>query len=331
MTGDESSSSTADQPQNPKVAIPLPSFATVYLEMAYSPHGAAATKDDQPWNVVANGTGFFYRAADGQVFILTARHNLTGKHWETGEFLSKSVSPTHLRVLLRNGKLMNGGMPMPYTVNSPGVASTQFRFAQYQMPLVDAEDKPTWLEHPSLGPRMDAAAIPFNNPDPDNIDLVPLEGTESSTREDAKLWVTQDVSIPGYPFGLHSGPALPLWIRGSVASEPQFFYDHRGDSIPAFLVDARTRKGSSGSPVVLIRLPGSLMPIAGGALQYVMGTHSRLLGVYTGRISDDSDLGFVWHIQEAMQICQQSANAPLATEITTWGMPPLLGGATSEG
>ncbi|MGV7254593.1 trypsin-like peptidase domain-containing protein [Mycobacterium kansasii] len=329
MTGSElPRPEPSGQAQNPTLTIPHASFATLFLEMVYCPHGAAATKDDEPWTVVATGTGFFYRNEKGQDFILTARHNLTGKHWETGEFLSRSVSPTHVRFLLRSGKLVNGGIPIPFEMKSPGVATTQMLFKQYQLPLVDDDENPTWLDHPDYGSRMDVAAIPFENPTPKDIDIIALEAGNEPADTDANIPVTQEISIPGYPFGLHSGPALPLWIRGFVASEPRFFHEHNGDTIPAFLVDARTRKGSSGSPAVLLRLPGSLILNAGGPLQYSLGAKSRLLGVYTGRISDESDLGFVWHIREVATMCRTTSAEPaVATDITTWGKPPTLGQA----
>ncbi len=301
----------------PRYTIPIPeaAFRTLYLEMVFSPNGAETTATDTPINLLATGTGFFYRA-NVQDFILTARHNLTGRHWETNEFLSQnySVAPTHLRVTLREAP-----PPQGYST-TPGSAAIQIRLKQYLVPLIDAEWKPVWREHPDYGADMDVAAVPFKNPEPDKIQALPWE-PQPEDGAASKLWVTQDLSIAGYPFRLTSGPGLPLWIRGTVASEPAFYYAHREKNLPLFLIDARTRSGQSGSPVILFRLPNSPIPSDDGTFRYSLGTYTRLLGVYTGRISKDSDLGFVWHISEAAKTCQMDkpdTKAPTAVEV-----PPL--------
>ncbi|VBA60547.1 hypothetical protein LAUMK191_05575 [Mycobacterium attenuatum] len=295
-----------------RIEVPSESFRTVFLELIFSPSGGEpVSSDDERLKVLATGTGFFYRV-DGQDFILTARHNVTGRHWETNEFLCKdyAVGPTHLRIALR------GSPPAEGWSTTLGSASMLIPFTRYLIPLIDDAWKPLWLEHPEYGPAMDVAAIAFNNPDADHFLIVgwaPQNDDDDAVA--SKLWVTQDVSIVGYPFGLVSGPALPLWIRGTIASEPAFNYKHREQTLPAFLVDARTRQGQSGSPVVLFRLPSTPVPSNDGRFRWTLGTYSRLLGVYTGRLSKDSDLGLVWHIQEVANVCrkgvQPSAASPL--------------------
>ncbi|WP_131816335.1 S1 family peptidase [Mycolicibacterium porcinum] len=293
----------------PNVGIPIPedSFRTLFMEMVFSPKGADTDVDDSPTTVLATGTGFFYRV-DGETFIMTARHNVTGRHPETNEFLSKahSVEPTHLRVRVRRAPTGRG-----YST-APGSARFQVPFREYLIPLIDDAWKPIWLEHPEYGPKMDVVAVPYKNPHHDEMLVLPWD--EQQSADLTKLWVTQDVSIVGYPFGLESGPSLPLWIRGTIASEPVLQYRHADQYLPLFLVDARTRSGQSGSPVLLFQLPGSPLPPENGQFRYALGTYSRLLGVYTGRISDESDLGFVWHMSEAAKICtrgSESTEAPV--------------------
>ncbi|CDM76138.1 trypsin-like peptidase domain-containing protein [Mycobacterium marinum] len=290
---------TAIGPNAFRVEVPVASFRTVFLEMVFSPKGPDTVSTGEPLNVLGTGTGFFYRV-NGQDFILTARHNVTGHHWETNEFLCQnySVEPTHLRISLR------GAPPPEGYSTTPGSTRLLIPFGQCLIPLIDDEWNPTWLEHPEYGPLIDVAAVKFTNPDPDHLTVVAWEPQEDEGAE-SKLWVTQDISIAGYPFGLTSGPALPLWIRATVASEPGLTYYHRNRSLPAFLVDARTRKGQSGSPAILFRLPSTPIPSDDGVFRYTLGTHSRLLGVYTGRVHPkESDLGFVWHIKEAEDICR---------------------------
>jgi hypothetical protein len=58
--------------------IPRDSLRTVFLEMIFSPNGPDAQIDDKYAVVRGTGTGFLYRE-QGKTFIITARHNLTGR------------------------------------------------------------------------------------------------------------------------------------------------------------------------------------------------------------------------------------------------------------
>jgi hypothetical protein len=57
-------------------------------------------------------------------------------------------------------------------------------------------------------------------------------------------------------------------------------------------VDCRTRPGQSGSAVIAFRGGGSVA-VKGGTAMYG-GSVWRFLGIYSGRISDQSDIGMVW-------------------------------------
>ena len=103
-------------------------------------------------------------------------------------------------------------------------------------------------------------------------------------------------AIVGYPYGLNDNN-LPMWVSGTIASEPEFLYrTEDDDQIPIILVDARTREGQSGSPVLLFRYPGEVVAKQDRSVGIVGATQSKLLGFYTGRIPRDSDLGAVWRI-----------------------------------
>jgi hypothetical protein len=104
------------------------------------------------------------------------------------------------------------------------------------------------------------------------------------------------VSIIGFPFGLSTAGAWPIWKTGHIASDPDLDYDDR----PAFLIDATTRAGMSGSPVVLRSYGGyasskAHMVIGGGP-----GT--RFLGVYSGRIHNQAEIGRVWRPSSIKEI-----------------------------
>ena len=96
------------------------------------------------------------------------------------------------------------------------------------------------------------------------------------------------VSIIGFPYGLATAGAWPIWKTGHIASDPDLDYDGR----PAFLIDATTRGGMSGSPVVL-RLSGGYNTKNGKQI-LAGGIATKFLGVYSGRIHADAEIGMVW-------------------------------------
>lgn len=78
----------------------------------------------------------------------------------------------------------------------------------------------------------------------------------------------------------------------SVASEPELGITKNGVQLPIFLVDAKTRSDQSGSPVFYhnnngFRRNGNRLSLFGGPVSFNVG-------IYSGRINRDSDLGYVW-------------------------------------
>ena len=111
-----------------------------------------------------------------------------------------------------------------------------------------------------------------------------------------------DVFVIGYPMGLSGGGSvLPLYKRGSIATEP--LVNHNG--LPRLLIDCRTDKGMSGSPVVF-RRSGPWSPNGKLDDETHFETVENFLGVYAGRLIDPtangdakesdriSEIGVVW-------------------------------------
>lgn len=96
--------------------------------------------------------------------------------------------------------------------------------------------------------------------------------------------------------GSRGGGAFAIWTRGFIASEPEVDLN----DLPVFLIDARTRPGQSGSPVIAYSGAGA-NPMADGSLAFG-GPVTNLLGVYSGRINEQSDLGRVWKAQAVRDI-----------------------------
>ena len=111
----------------------------------------------------------------------------------------------------------------------------------------------------------------------------------SLAHTDLKIEPAMTVSIIGYPFGLHSD-RWPIWKTGHIATNPDLNFEGK----PAFLIDATTRPGMSGSPVV-VRMWGAYLDNAGN---YNIGCGAtRFLGVYSGTIYETSEIGRVWRPQ----------------------------------
>ena len=52
------------------------------------------------------------------------------------------------------------------------------------------------------------------------------------------------------------------------------------------------------------RPPGTYLTANNGSLRRTVFPDSDILGVYSGRTSDESDLGFVWAMDEVDEICR---------------------------
>lgn len=105
--------------------------------------------------------------------------------------------------------------------------------------------------------------------------------------------VAAEVFILGYPKGLTMQGVMPIWKRGSIASEPLYSVMN---GTPAFFVDAFTRDGMSGSPVLYF---GDEITNISGRPSDERRDQSWLIGVYAGREGVtreeiDMALGRVW-------------------------------------
>jgi hypothetical protein len=210
-------------------------------------------------------------------YLITNRHVFTGRDNNTREVLDKdALTPDRIYVW--------------FTATRPHVHSLRWQGGFYD--LYDDEKRARWFEHPTHGAAVDVVAIALPAPAIPDIRYNPydLDVPEGQSRPR----VTTDVQVVGFPFGRASvGDALngpvALWTRGTIASEPEVDYD----GLPRILVDARTRYGQSGSPV--------LIDGRGEGLKFQM-EWANLLGVYSGRINKESDLGVVWRLSAIREI-----------------------------
>jgi len=159
-------------------------------------------------------------------------------------------------------------------------------------PLYD-NSTPRWYEH-SNGRSVDVVALPLRNTPPD-VELYPMDLALADV--DIRPHPGIPVAIIGFPFGLAAAGAWPIWKTGHIATDSDIDYQA---GRPAFLIDATTRSGMSGSPVV-IRISGSYTDSKGNLI-VSPGVHTRFLGVYSGRIHGEAEIGRVWRASVLRQI-----------------------------
>jgi trypsin-like peptidase len=257
-----------------RATIARPSVASLFLQM--QANGQA----------LATGTGFLVQRA-GRTFLVTNRHNVRGRHNTTDELLSRTGAEPDELVVLQNVRDQLGS----WLPQSP--------------PLRDGQGHPTWHEHPALGGQIDAVALEVGNVA--GIDIYPHDLWAAG--QQLAFGPSIPLSIIGFPFGLTGGGAFAVWIQGSCATEPAVDWN----DLPCFLVDSRTRPGQSGSPVLIYR-SGGAMTMDDGSTVVTTGTQERFLGIYSGRIHEDSDLGIVWKASAVGEIVDSviGATAPAA-------------------
>ncbi len=213
-------------------------------------------------------TGFVIEKND-ILYLATNWHVVTGKNADTGQTLSKS-----------------GGLPNVFVIwhykKSP--ATNKLEWVAVKVHLYeDGGEEKRWLEHPT-GCKIDVILLPFKVIETIQINKLSL----SLANTDMIPVPAMPVSIIGFPFGKAAGGILPIWVTGSIASEPYIDIDE----MPLFYVNASGRSGLSGSPVVL-RMNGGYHTSEG---HFVLsgGFQTKFMGIYSGRICDDSDICRVW-------------------------------------
>lgn len=214
---------------------------------------------------LSTGTGFVVNSPHGPVLV-TNRHNVTGRNQDTGKPLS-SVGGVPDEIVIVHNRAGNLGEWF-------GVVESLY-----------AASKARWIEHPTLGARADFVALPLTQLT--DVQLYPYDVADTGPK--ISYGPADTVSVVGFPFGMQAGGSLAIWATGFVASEPVIDYNE----LPIFLIDCRSRPGQSGSPVIAYR-SGGMVALEDGASVAYSGHVSRFLGIYSGRINEQSDLGIVW-------------------------------------
>lgn len=225
---------------------------------------------------LGSGTGFVI-IHDEKPFLITNWHNLSGRSPTTGQPLSKTGGIPDEVIIIHNRKERLGEW-LP--------KSEKLFFG----------DSPRWMEHPVHHQKIDVVALPLS--DTNDVELYPYSFKEPGP--EVMVSPADTVSVVGFPFGLTGGGALAIWATGFMATEP----DMNQFGLPAFLIDCRARQGQSGSAVIAHRNGGGV-PMKDGGMAIFQGPVTRFLGIYSGRVNAESDLGIVWKTEAISQVVEQ--------------------------
>jgi len=249
---------------------------------------------------LSTGTGFIVETAIGPSLV-TNRHNVTGKDQNTGEHLSSSLAEPN-KIAIHHLQEHGSGTFNPVWIE---------RIER----LHRNDGSPRWIEHPTLGAKADFVLLPLEQTE--GISLHPYDLEAGSN---ISVGPAETVSVIGFPFGKSAGGRFGIWATGFLASEPDIDYDQ----LPLLLIDCRTRPGQSGSPVIAFRT-GSV-PRVNGGVGISTGPTFRFIGIYSGRINKDSDIGIVWKAKAILALIKSLDPKPVRFNYGHFETVPMMHG-----
>lgn len=239
--------------------------------------------------VVRHATGFFWRHA-GVDFVVTNWHVVSGRYAFTGDLLDPQTGFVPRKIRVHGWRLAAAG-GSNIELLRPGWT-------------VDLSDHGVELfgEPPRIEGRVvDIAAIPLP-PDfaMDRRDIPPGSHGFNDVEPCVNLRTQDRIAsqagdecvLLGYPLRQYSGLLLPIWKRGSLATDTNMTVD----GSPAFLVDAATSPAMSGSPIFR-RISGAVQVDPSSQMVSEMRGF-EFLGVYAGRLQSADlaqiNVGYGW-------------------------------------
>jgi hypothetical protein len=245
-----------------RFSVAVPTMKSLLIEMSFGE------------TVLATGTAFLIAYdQESHCALVTNRHNVTGRHQDTGACNSKT-----------------GGVPDNIIIHFHKNCDSGGEWLPVRLPLYREDGSPYWFEHSKLGAKADVVALNLHWGD--DVSKVPYY-LDTELDRGIEVGPAEPVSVIGFPFGMSSVERFPVWATGFLAQELTLVTPEN----PTFLIDCRTRHGQSGSPVIAYRR-GNYRKRIGDVETSVLSPHPvwEFLGIYSGRVNVESDLGRVWHV-----------------------------------
>ena len=261
--------------------------------------------------ILSTGTAFFYDF-NGESFLITNWHNVSGRHFRTKEMISyNGRHPTYIKAKFASRVAPDGSF-----------TTVAQRVAIYE------NDHPIWFEHPDGNTLCDLIALPLQRPAHCPEFMHNAANRISSTRIPVTPGCT--VFILGFPSAISVGIGLPVWKAGYVASEPYYNVTIEGEvsefgglkggaSLRAFFIDSQTRAGMSGARVFASYVgdpwdtSDPYRTVDPNESEFwskeeivLFGRGIQFVGCYSGRIGsreDQAALGLCWREDAISKIC----------------------------
>lgn len=256
--------------------------------------------------ILSIGSGFIYQL-DNDYFIVTAWHNLTGRHPETLKALDEkhSAIPNNIIVNLATSYPDIGVARQSIVIDITDENTSLFYVHEINWPRIDVAVIPLDLEknyrsefYTSTGEEFEVVKpLKSSIPNITQFEICPIQNYFVPEEDVIEEWldsveVTEELFIPGYPYNIQDYYSQPVWKRATIASSIQLGWNKE----PKFLIDCASKSGMSGSPVLYYNPNGSIQ-ISATRHQYAHEI-AILAGVYVGRlgVTKDADpqVGTVW-------------------------------------
>lgn len=235
--------------------------------------------------VFSHGTGFYWKRK-GQAYLITNWHVLSG----INPFTNKNLSHTGFRPKKLKALTLNIEKE-----------SNEIRIKRKEINVL-LDDSEIVQKLPIIeGAVVDIFPIAIPNESVNiepsifqtNVDNEITGFLNEYNLQSCETIVGDDCFILGYPLSRDLGGFLPIWKRGSIASELSITIENR----PLFLVDAATTKGMSGAPIIRRTAPISVWNDE--KKMSVTVQNYSFLGIYAGRQEDkqfeSTNIGYGWH------------------------------------
>lgn len=258
--------------------IEIPTAKSLYIEMYFGE------------TLLSSGTAILAaNNRESHCALITNRHNVTGRNQDTG----KCISP-HAAV--------PDNIVIHFHKNIENFEDIGKEWVKIKLPLFRDDGTPYWIEHPRLGASADIVAL--NLTWGSDVAKYPYYLEADLDKINLVISPAENISVIGFPFGLSSYGKLPIWATGFLAQELSLVNPDK----PVFLIDCRTRQGQSGSPVIAFRTSGYRSIKDGKISSTLSGNKAwEFLGIYSGRVNSESDLGMVWHASAVRELLDEAA------------------------
>jgi len=218
---------------------------------------------------LSDATAFFYGGIfdkEPNIWLATNWHVLTGRNADKPHqaLHANGCIPNRIRLNL----ILKHNQP-EYSTAQPNT----LLFQEQWIELYNIDGQASWTQHPQ-GAAFDVGIINLNG----LVGRFEMLGINHAAREnDMSVQIGSQVFILGYPLGYAHFIETPIWKHGIIASEPNLETPEGKNRV---VLDATTRKGMSGAPVIM-REKTHYLSESGNIVSHPNAT--RFVGIYASR------------------------------------------------